>query len=80
MFIPLLSHGKRTLPPKLYDKYLGILVDTLGLSSGKKRVTKNIMSQPPVSQLPVILSETADQRGMEHCLKSPLSCTLQCAT
>ena len=51
--IPLLSHGKQTRPSKICDKYLGILVATLGLGSGKQSVTKNIMSQPPVLQLPV---------------------------
>ena len=80
MYIPLLSHGKRMQPSKLCDKYLGILVSTLGLGYGKQSVTKNIMLQPPLLQLTVICLETTAQRGMEHCPKSPLSCELQCAT
>ena len=80
MCIPLIIHGKDTQPSKFCDTYLGILVATLVLGSGKQSVTKNIMSQPPLSQLTVIFSETEYQRGMEHFPKSLLSCTLQCAT
>ena len=80
MCIPLPSHGKLTQPSKFCDKYLGILVSTIRLGSGKKSVTKKIMSQTPVSQMTVICKEKADQRGMEHCPKSSLSCTIQCAT
>ena len=49
MCVSLLSHEKRALPYKLCDKYLGILVATLELGSGKQSVTKNIMSQSPAS-------------------------------
>ena len=80
MCIPLLSHGKRTRPSKFCDKYLGILVATIGLGSGKKSVTNNIMLQPPISELLFICLETMDQREMEYCPNYPLSCALQCAT
>ena len=43
MCVPLLSHGKFTRTSKIFDKYLGILVATLGIGSGKKSVNKNIM-------------------------------------
>ena len=72
MYIPKLRHGKCMLLCKRFEKYLGILVVTLGVGYGKQSVTENIMLQPPVSQLPVIHLEMAAQRGMEHCPESLL--------
>ena len=48
MCIPLFGHEKRTRPSKLFDKYLRILVSTIGLGSGKQSITENIMLQLPV--------------------------------
>ena len=80
MCIHIISHRKCTQPSKVCDKCLSIIVATLGLCSGKQSITKNIMSQPPVLQLPIICLEKAAQRGMNHVTNYPLSCALQCAT